>query len=94
MHTLNTKSMDNVRMHLIEQMEKSYDLTEFDVAETLLVMYDTGVVDGYENEEGEIVFEYNTAATEDMQIFAERTHASLHNAGQDVWNSWVYGGLN
>ena len=59
MHTLNTKSMDNVRMHLIEQMEKSYDLTEFDVAETLLVMYDTGVVDGYENEEGEIVFEYN-----------------------------------
>ena len=81
----------NFRKHLIREMEKSSSISEFDTAETFLVMYDTGVLKALVKDNGEPFFVYNENATPTQIDNAYKKRDQLHNAPNDIWNLYVHG---
>ena len=82
---------DNIREYLIREMQTSSSIQNFDLSETLLVMYDTGVVKAIEGSNGEPVFSLNDDATEEQHNMAEKVYQAIHGASNDVWNHYVFG---
>ena len=82
--------MDNVRKYLVEQLSGSGSLEQFDLAEALLVMYDTGVVTAAVGKDGAPLFMYNNAASNEQLDLAEKIHASIHDAANNVWDTYVF----
>jgi hypothetical protein len=82
--------VDNVRKYLVNQLAGSGSLEQFDLAEALLVMYDTGVVTAPEWKDGEPLFLYNQDASNEQRDLAEKIHTSINEAANDVWRAYVY----
>ena len=81
----------NFRKHLIREMEKSSSISEFDTAETFLVMYDTGVLKALVKDNGQPFFVYNENVTPTQIDNAYKKRDQLHNAPNDIWNLYVHG---
>jgi len=86
--------IQNIRQYLIEELQSSSSLGAFDAVEALLVMYDSGVVSAANTDEnGDPLFMINDHATTQQKDWADRLYAHIHNAPNDVWNHYIYGGL-
>lgn len=82
--------MNSTRKYLVTQLEKTGSITEFELAEALLVMYDSGIINAIEKEDSEPLFLLNEEATDTQHAWADKFHEHLHNAPNDVWNNYVY----
>ncbi len=84
-------SKSKVRQYIIQEMQATGSNEDFEVAEALLVMYDSGIVNAVEEEGSDPKFVLNEEATDKQKQYAERVHEALHNAPNDVWNLYVHG---
>lgn len=82
--------MDNIRKYLVTQLEATGSVQQFDLAETLLVMYDAGIITATEDDNGEPLFMYNASSSSEQIEIAEVIHDTIRNADNVIWNSYVY----
>jgi hypothetical protein len=83
--------INNIREYLVREMQAASTIEGFDLSETLLVMYDTGVISAESSADGDPKFLLNENATPAQHAFAEKMHDVIHNAPNDIWNNYVYG---
>jgi len=88
------EKMTKIRKHLVSQMESSLSLEEFDLAEVLLVMHDTGVIQVSEGTTGEPLFSIDESISAEVFNTAERFYDGLKDSSNDVWTSYIYKDFN
>ena len=86
--------MNTARKQLVNDIQASLTLDDFKVAESLLVMYDAGVVFAYEMADGQSYFMVNDKATVEQHKYSESIQEYIREAPNDVWSQYVFGDHN